>query len=65
MSHAVDLSLPREALKGVLEAALDPKRLPQSYAVRSAVSPINDVSVPTHEAIWDNLDWMIQGTLKH
>lgn len=48
MSSAVDSSLPKEALKAVLEAALDPKRLPQSYGVRSAVSPRNDVQMPMY-----------------
>ncbi len=48
VSSAVDSSLPKEALKAVLEAALDPKRLPQSYGVRSAVSPLNDVQMPMY-----------------
>lgn len=48
VSHAVDSSLPKETLKAVLEAALDPKRLPETYGIRSAVSPLSDASLPTY-----------------
>lgn len=42
VSDAVDSQLPRDTLKTVLEAAVDPKRRPDSAAARAAVDAVVD-----------------------
>jgi hypothetical protein len=42
VSDAVDSQLPRDTLKTVLEAAVDPKRRPDSAAARVAVDAVVD-----------------------
>ncbi len=46
MSNAVDSQLPPATLKAVLEAAVDPKRRPESAAARAAVGAAVDAGLP-------------------